>query len=325
MAYSAEILARATARLAQARQEQQDSYEAHLREAYERFPRIQEIDRELRATVAQAAAAAFRKGQDPAAAIATLRDRSLALQQEREWILEASDLDPDFLDDSPICARCGGSGYIGSQMCDCLRELCRAEQKKELSSLIGSGKERFSAFRLDLYPVRPDASGISPRELMADTLERCRQYASTFSVRSPSLLFTGNPGLGKTFLSACIARAVAEKGFSVVYDTVVQVLGDYEAVKFGSGESRDSLRKYTECDLLILDDLGTEMLTQFSVSALYTVLNTRIVAGLPTVVSTNLSPNGIRERYSPQITSRLLGVFELISFLGDDIRLRGKL
>lgn len=328
MAYSEEILSKARARLEQARQEQQESYQAHLQEAYTRYPRLKEIDHELRGTMAQVVAAAFRAGQDPTAAIASIKEKNLALQQEREWILEASDLGADFLDDSPVCTKCGGTGYIGSTMCDCLRALCRSEQKKALSSLIGTGKERFSAFRLDYYPDRTDpAIGISPRDLMTTNFHHCKNYAATFSEQSGSLLFTGNTGLGKTFLSGCIARAVAEKGFSVIYDTAIQIISDYEAVRFGdnSEESRRTLDKYTACDLLIMDDLGTEMVTQFTLSALYQVINTRLIHGKQTIISTNLTPHGIRSRYTPQISSRLLGDFELITFLGEDIRLRGKL
>lgn len=327
MAYSEEVLRRARARLDASRQEKQETYEAHLQEAYARYPRLLEIDKELRGTMAQVVAAAFRKGEDPTAAIASVRERNLALQREREWILDASELDPDFLDNTPICEACGGTGYVGASMCECLRELCRSEQKKEISSLIGTGKERFSAFRLDYYSDRVDpAIGASPRQMMEDTLKDCRAYANSFSTQSPSLLFTGNTGLGKTFLSGCIARTVADRGYSVVYDTAIQMIADYEADKFGESteESRRNLARYTSCDLLIIDDLGTEMVTQFSLSALYNVLNTRLIKGLPTIVSTNLDPEGLRSRYTPQIRSRLLGAFELIPFFGEDIRLRGK-
>ena len=327
MAHSEEVLRRARARLEASRQEKQETYEAHLQEAYARYPRLREIDRELRGTVAQVVAVAFRKGEDPTAAITAVKERNLALQREREWILDASELDPDFLDNTPICEACGGTGYVGANMCECLRELCRSEQKKEISSLIGTGKERFSAFRLDYYSDRYDPSiGASPRQLMERGLQICKAYAFGFTQQSPSLLFSGSTGLGKTFLSGCIARTVADRGFSVVYDTVIQMLSDYESDKFGESteESRRNLSRYTSCDLLIIDDLGTEMVTQFSVSALYNVLNTRLIKGLPTIVSTNLDSEGIRSRYSPQIASRLLGSFELIPFFGEDIRLRGK-
>ena len=327
MAYSEAVLQRAQARLAQARQQHDEETRSRIEAIYAQQPRLRQIDQTLRQTAARIMAVSFRRGEDPAAAMAELKKENLALQQERDWLLESNDIDPDDLSPAPLCPRCGGTGYVGAVMCDCLRELCRSEQKKELSSLIGSGKERFAAFRLDYYSDKPDPNwGVSPRALMTRTLEQCRSYAANFSLQSPSLLFSGNPGLGKTFLSGCIARAVADRGFSVVYDTAIHIISDYEAVKFRetSEESRDALRRYTACDLLIIDDLGTELVTQFTLSVLYQVLNSRIIENLPTIVSTNLDSTGIRSRYTPQIASRLLGTFDLVRFLGDDIRLRGK-
>ena len=154
---------------------------------------------------------------------------------------------------------------------------------------------------------------------MERTFRRCRRYAREFGAGAPSLLFTGGPGLGKTFLSACIARAVADNGFSVVYDTAGKLFSDFEAVKFG-GNQQDLTRKYLQCDLLIIDDLGTEMTTQFTQSVLYRVLNDRLLENRPVIVSTNLSDQALRQRYSAPIASRLLGAFEVCLFLGQDIR-----
>ena len=270
--------------------------------------------------MAQVMAATFRNGEDPTAALAEIRQKNLALQREREWLLEAADLDEAALEPPPFCPHCGGSGYVGAVMCECLQELCRQEQKKELSSLL-SGKENFDGFRLDYYPTEPDPSlGVSPRQLMERTFRRCKRYAREFRLGAPSLLFSGGPGLGKTFLSACIARAVADSGFSVVYDTAGQLFDDFEAVKFG-GDQRDLTQKYLNCDLLIVDDLGTEMTTQFTQSVLYRVINDRLLQNRPMIVSTNLSDSALRQRYSPAIASRLLGAFEICLFLGQDIRL----
>ena len=262
---------------------------------------------------------AFRKGCDTVAAMDAIKHENLALQREREWILEANDLDESALEPSVICPKCGGSGYIGAVMCECLQELCRQEQKKELSSLLG-GKETFEGFRLDLYSTEPDpAFGVSPRQLMQITFNHCRRYAREFSRKSPSLLFTGAPGLGKTFLSACIARTVADNGYSVVYDTAGKLFSDFEAVKFG-GNQRDVTEKYLACDLLIIDDLGTELTTQFTQSVLYQVINTRLMEDKPVIVSTNLNDEGLRQRYAPAIASRLLGAYQTCRFLGQDIR-----
>ena len=246
------------------------------------------------------------------------RLENLALQAERARLVQLH-FEEGFLDESPICDKCGGTGYVGSSMCECLRELCRQEQKKEVSILSGN-RDSFNQFRLDYYPTEPDpVLGVSPRQLMQNTYTRCRQYAREFSLKSPSLLFSGGPGLGKTFLSACIARTVADNGFSVVYDTAGKLFSDFEAVKFGSGTG-DLTKKYLSCDLLIIDDLGTEMTTQFTQSVLYQVVNTRLMDGKPVIISTNLDDKGLRQRYAAPIASRLLGAYETCMFLGRDIR-----
>ncbi len=323
MAYSPAVVQRARARLAQAKAAHEAETAARLEAAYEKFPELAQIDRQLRATMAQVVAASFRKGEDPAQAIADIRAKNLELQRRREWIL--ADYDESLLEDTPVCAQCGGTGYVGAQMCECLRELCRQEQKKELTTLLGTGRERFEQFRLDYYPDTPDPNyGISPRQTMRLVLQKCQRYAREFTPNASSLLFTGGTGLGKTFLSGCIARAVADGGYSVVYDTAIHLLADYEAAKFGENteENRGRTGKYTACDLLIIDDLGTEMVTQFTVSALYSVINDRMMAHKPVILSTNLSPEELRTRYSAQIASRILGTYQVLQFLGNDIRMK---
>ena len=167
MAYSEQVLHRARARLEQAKAEREQENAAHRADAYARYPRLAEIDNELRRTMAELMAAALQRGEDPSQAVAAVREKNLALQRERSWILEAGDFDDGYLDDTPVCAKCGGRGYVGAQMCSCLRELCRQEQKKELTSLLGSGRETFENFRLDLYPAEYSESvRTSPRALM---------------------------------------------------------------------------------------------------------------------------------------------------------------
>lgn len=321
MGYSEQVLRRARERLEQAKQERERENEAHRREAYARYPRLQEIDRELQMTMAQLMAATLRRGEDPTEAIGQIREKNLALQREREWILEAGDFEDGYLDDAPICAKCGGTGYEGNQMCSCLRELCRQEQKKELTSLLGSGRESFESFRLDVYSDLYDEKlGVSPRKLMQSNFNICRRYAQNFTPQAGNLLFSGATGLGKTFLSACIARQVADRGYSVVYETAIRLFSDFESEKFGGEEQRGLSRKYLACDLLIIDDLGTEMTTQFTISALYNVVNTRMMENRATIISTNLAPETLEGRYSPQIASRVLGTYRLLKFAGSDIR-----
>ena len=320
MAYSAEVVRRARARLAQAKEDRESENRQHLAQAYAQVPRIKEIDLLLRRTMAQAAQAAFLQGSDGRELMEKVRQQNLGLQQERAR-LAAENFEEGFLDDSPICSVCGGSGYVGTTMCECLRELCRQEQKKEVSILSGS-KETFNQFRLDYYPDRVDPKyGASPRTIMERNFQNCRRYALTFTPHAGSLLFVGGTGLGKTFLSACIARAVADRGYSVVYESAAHLFGKLEQAKFSpSEENRREAARFTECDLLIVDDLGTEMPGQFVTAALYTLLNDRILGNLPMVISTNLNVEEISRRYSPQIASRLHGSFQRLTFVGEDIR-----
>ena len=320
MAYSLEVVKRARARLAQAKEDRESENRQHLAEAYRKVPRIREIDMELRRTMAQAAQAAFQQGSDGREMMEKVRLANLELQQERA-ILAMEHFEEGYLDESPICDSCGGSGYIGSTMCECLQELCRQEQKKEVSILSGS-KDAFNQFRLDYYPDRVDPQiGFSPRAIMERNFKICRTYALTFAPSSGNLLFVGGTGLGKTFLSACIARAVADRGCSVVYESAGHLFGKLEQAKFSpSEETRREAAKFTDCDLLIIDDLGTEMPGQFTTAALYSLVNDRLLMGKPMVISTNLNVDEMARRYSPQIASRLHGSFQRLTFVGEDIR-----
>ena len=322
MAYSAEVLSRARARLAMAKEDRESENREHLQQAYAQVPRLKEIDRLLRATMAQAAQAAFTQGGDPAELLEQARRENLLLQQERAE-LEALYFEEGFLDDSPICDRCGGSGYVGSAMCECLRELCRQEQKKELTFL-NVGRESFDQFRLDYYPDREDPKfGVNIRTIMEKTYQTCHRYAQNFSERSNNLLFSGDTGLGKTFLSACIARTVADNGYSVMYESAGHLFANLERAKFsGDEQARKESDRYFVCDLLIVDDLGTEMPGQFTTAALYGLINDRLLAGKPTIISTNLTIEEFERRYSRQIASRLRGSYVRVPFLGEDIRVQ---
>ena len=323
MAYSEAVLQRAQTRLEQARQQHDEETRSRIAAIFAQQPRLKEIDTKLRQTAARVMAVSFRRGEDPSQAMESLRKENLALQQEREWILESNDIDPDDLDDAPICPNCGGRGYVGAVMCDCLRELCRQEQKKELSQLIGSGKESFERFRLDVYPAEYDPKlGSAPRTVMQYIYNNALHYARTFTPESGSILMIGATGLGKTYLSACIARVVADRGYSVVYDTAIRVFSDFETAKFGKAPDSAALTdKYLKCDLLIMDDLGTEMTTQLTVSTLYQLVNTRLMASKPTIISTNLPAASLKERYSAPIASRLLGTYTCYGFVGSDVRM----
>ena len=319
MGYSIEVVRRARERLAQARSERERENREHLRLAYEQQPRLQEIDRQLRMTMAKAAMAAF-AGGDAERLMAEAKQQNQSLQRERRQIVEGC-FEEGFLDETPICTICSGTGYVGSTMCDCLAELCRQEQKKELTFL-SAGRESFDQFRLDYYSDKPTPAGYVPRVIMEKTYQTCRRYAFGFHEKAGNLLFSGNTGLGKTFLSACIARTVADQGYSVVYESAGKLFQTLEKARFeANDENRRAAAKYAECDLLIVDDLGTELPGQFVTAALYSLINDRLLTGKPTIISTNLNSDEIARRYNPQIASRLRGSYKRVAFVGDDIRL----
>ena len=320
MAYSSEVVRRARARLAEAKQDRERENREHLRIAYEQVPRLKEIDRLLQRTMAKAAMSVF-AGGDAKTLMEQAKEENQALQREREWILDTN-FEEGFLDETPICPICSGTGYVGSNMCECLQELCRQEQKKELTFL-SAGRESFDQFRLDYYSDRVDMKiGVSPRMIMEKSFQTCKRYAYNFNMKAGNLLFSGNTGLGKTFLSACIARTVADSGYSVVYESAGHLFQTMERARFESSEeNRHAAAKYNDCDLLIVDDLGTELPGQFVTAALYALVNDRLLEGKPTIISTNLTEEDLVRRYSPQIASRLRGSYRRVAFVGEDIRL----
>ena len=322
MGYSAQVIARARQKLAQQKADKESQNRQALQRAYEAVPRLRRIDIQLRSTMAQAAQAVFADGGDIRAAMDAVKQKNMELQREREELLRAN-FAPGYLDETPICANCGGSGYIGSSMCACLKQLCLQEQQQELLHLTG-GREHFGAFRLDYYPEKVDSTyGASPRMIMERNLQYCKRYAEQFVPGLGNLMFVGGTGLGKTFLSACIANAVAEKGFSVAYESAPRLFAKLEKNRFNPDEqSAQDAAKFASCDLLIIDDLGTEMPGGFVTAALYSLLNERLLENKCMIISTNLTAEEIENRYSPQIASRLCGSFKGLTFVGEDIRIK---
>ena len=320
MAYSNEVVRKARAELASRKADHESRTLARLHEAYAKVPRIREIDILLRKSMAVAMQTVFQTGSDAEAAMEEVKKANLALQAEKKALIEAN-FGSGYLDENPICPKCGGSGYVGSYMCSCLQELCRQQQEKEVALLANDG-QHFGAFRLDYYSDRPDPkTGISPRAIMARSYDICRDYGENFTLASGNLLFNGGTGLGKTFLSACIAREVAAKGYSVAYETASHLFSKMEKNRFHPDEeTAENVKRLNECDLLIIDDLGTELPGQFVTAALYTLVNDRLLAGKPMVISTNLTIDEVGQRYSPQIRSRFQGSFQLLPFVGQDIR-----
>ena len=325
MAYDGRLL-----RLAQERYEaDRSAREADLAEQreqlYARRPRLREIQDQLRRTASRVMAAALRRGEDPLPEIQRLREENLSLQAERQMLLAELGLPDNALEDTPLCPFCNDTGYRGGEMCRCLKTYYVEEQRKELSKLLDLGSQSFDTFDTDWYSdQRAPGKTKSAQEHMEWVYDTCVEYAHNFGKKPANLLLFGRPGLGKTHLSAAIAREVSGKGFSVVYDTAGHIFERFEAQKFGRDEAERDVERVLNCDLLILDDLGTEMVTTFVQSALYQIINGRLLEKKSTIVSTNLMPEAIAQRYSGQIASRIEGEYQLLPFVGEDIRVLKK-
>ena len=323
MAYDGKVMRRALARFDEDKQRRAAEFADRQQRLFARAPRLRQIDEELRGTMSGVIAAALRQGEDPLPAIRRAQDENLELQRQRAELLVSLGYPMDYWEEKPACAVCGDTGYVGQKVCTCLQKYYKEEQIKELSRMLDLGSQRFENFSFTCYSDAIDRRmGVSPRAQMEENFDVCQDYAHQFGHRTESLLLFGDPGLGKTYLSACMARVVSEGGFSVVYDTAAHVFARMEAEKFRrDGEDAESdVRRYENCDLLILDDLGTEMTTSFVQSALYQLLNGRLLSGKKTVINTNLTPGELGVRYGAAIQSRVEGEYRILPFFGEDIR-----
>ncbi len=325
MALDGKLLANARHKLEDIRHHNEETQAARQREIYARLPAVRSIDLRLQNQMRELAGIALRRDPEAKAALKALEQENLTLQSRRAELLTAAGYPADYTDDIYTCPDCMDKGYyMDGRMCACLKRLYNAEVTRDLSGLL-KGDEQFGGFNLNYYSPHPDKNGVVPRAVMETVLEVCKNYAHKFSKTSINLVFTGAPGLGKTFLSACIARTVSQKGYSVAYESTAIALAAFEKEKF-SRDAEDAaaaaakVRRYLDCDLLILDDLGTEMNTTFTQSALYTIINQRLNEGKQTLISTNLDEAALTAQYSPQIVSRLLGQFHWLHFVGTDIR-----
>lgn len=252
--------------------------------------------------------------------ISPIRARNQELCTRRREIIKALGYPEDYTDVHYTCPECSDTGFIGGErMCHCFREaLIKATIA---SSGIGRlmEKQSFENFNLDVYKENPESY-----ERMKQILENAKEYVSNFSKQRGNLLLIGKTGTGKTHISTSIAKEIISQGYDVIYDSTQNIVSDFETDKFRSGyrESAPKSEKYLECDLLIIDDLGTEFSSQFTVSCLYNLINTRQNRGLATVISTNLTPKELASTYEDRIYSRIVGSdYRVLPFMGKDIRI----
>lgn len=281
-------------------------------------PRAREIDRLLTHTGVEAAKAVL-SGGNVRQALESLRLENRKLQERRRALLAAHSMRPEDLEPAYTCRKCQDRGNIDGRMCSCMRELLRAEARRQLNTDTPLDLCSFETFDLSYYPDETDAQGVNPRLYMERQLTFCQNYAYSFARDADSLLMTGKTGLGKTHLSLAIARVVIDRGFGVVYSSAQNLLSRLADEHFGRA-SGDTMQSLTDCDLLILDDLGTEFRSQFSVAALYNIVNSRQLVKKPVIISTNLTIREMEDYYTERFSSRVIGGYRRVHFIGTDIR-----
>ena len=276
-------------------------------------PRLSEIEDTLKALGAKLAITAMSGDR---AAMEKISAISKKLNTEKEKILKKAGIP----ENTPDCANCGDTGYVGGKICECIKCEAAKIMAEELSREMPLGKCRFDNFDLKYYSDKIDSDGGNPRRRMTAILKMCKDYAENFTTENAeNLLFMGGVGLGKTHLTMAIVEEVIGKGYLPVYGSAENLFTTIENEKF-LHEGKGNYETILNCDLLVIDDLGAEMTTAFTKSVLYNLINTRILTKKPTIINTNLSMAEIQKKYDPRISSRLIGEYNWNKFLGEDIR-----
>lgn len=297
----------------------QEAADQRRAELHARHPDLGDLDRALGKTGAKIALAAIGTGEGWRERLQAVTEENLALQAKyRQRLLELG-YPEDYTMPQYECPKCKDSGFVDNKMCECLRRdlILAAFENSGLGALMRT--QSFESFDLGYYSKEN-----GDRERMQRNLELLQAYATQFTMDSPNLVLCGATGLGKTHLSTAVARKVIENGYDVFYTTAIGMLSDFEHMRFGQGAERPTAdpARYTDCDLLILDDLGTEVVNQFTNACIYNVINNRINLRRPTIISTNLTGKELQARYTDRITSRILGEFKPLLFVGTDVRLK---
>ncbi len=293
-----------------------DELQAELEASY---PRLAVANANLR-SAGIAAALAGAKGEDTTEAKAAIATAKAAVDTALAELGRSTDaLLPKF-----TCNICNDTGLTDGKVCACIRTLMRSMRRKEIEATTALSITRFEDMKCSYYPNKRDAvTGLNLREYMKELLADLQEYALDFDLRSSNLLLFGNSGLGKTHAALAIAGIVLEKGYDVIYISSPDFFSKLESYHFNGDTAQEAafLRSVTNADLLILDDLGTELVSSFIISTFYTLLNNRTAAGTPTIFTSNIIDSALFEkRYTEKIASRLSGTCEPFQFIGDDIR-----
>lgn len=288
-------------------------------------PELKEVNRAI-ASAGLRAVKAIGMGENAESYINKLAEENLQNQKRRTEILRGLGLPSDALDIHYTCKKCKDTGTFDGRYCDCVKELMKQFQHETLCNCAPAKASTFANFTLDYYKGLIDIkTGVNAYERMSQILAYCKNYAADFDRSSPSIFMYGQTGLGKTHLSLAIANEVVAAGYEVIYSSAGALFPKIEKEHFGRLKGDDSPEEAVlNCDLLILDDLGSEFITTFTVSALYNIINSRMLTGLPTIINTNLeitdTRDEIAEKYNPRVCSRILGDYTPLEFLGCDVR-----
>ncbi|MBQ9850963.1 MAG: ATP-binding protein [Clostridia bacterium] len=320
MSYGKDTLLKATQIIEGRRSKAQRIQLAHHMEVTDKIPEITKYEAKL-AETGLAVVKAFGMGKDAQDYIRQLSEMNEALQKVIRTTLVENGYPENYLDTPYTCKKCEDTGFVGGYACECRIQILKDIAKDSLASVSPSANCTFSNFNLDFYPLPADnTTGVSPRKRMSEIFEYCKCYAEDFGTDSESLYLHGATGLGKTHLSLAIANTVAENGFRVIYDSAQNILSSLEREKFSHNNSGEREKEILDCDLLIIDDLGSEFSTQFTVAAVYNIINTRLNRSKPVIISTNLTKNELEAKYTQRVTSRIIGGYTSLLFLGKDIR-----
>ncbi len=320
MSYSSKTLAKATQILAERRAVAQNIRETRHTEISEKIPDIIKYEAQL-ANCGLSVIKALGMGNEAQKYIDELSKMNISIQNGIANLLEKNGYPRDYLDIPYSCKECEDTGFVNGFICKCRKTLLNKIAQNELSAVSPSENCRFDNFDLNYYPNNIDeVFGISPRKRMSEIFEYCKCYADDFDLNSSCLFFHGATGLGKTHLSLAIANTVSQKGFNVIYESAYNLFSSLEREKFGGTGAGKREKEILDCDLLIVDDLGSEFSTQFTVAALYNIINTRINTSKPVIISTNFSEREIEAKYTQRVTSRIIGNYVSILFIGKDIR-----
>lgn len=295
----------------------EESAELRKAEVYLAIPSLRALDKEIGGMGLAILKAAL--SGDPEASIESLRVKNASLRQARGALLKLNGFPEDYTEIKYECPLCGDTGFVDCKMCVCMKkELTRAAYETSgMAHLLET--QSFENFSLEYYTDTP-----ANHRHMQQLLNIMKLYAANFGENeNQNLVLFGGTGLGKTHLSTAVAREVIDKGYDVYYTGAVQMLADFEYQRFGNttaGDEANDTSRYFDCDLLIIDDLGTELSNQFTASVLYNVINTRLSRKQATIINSNLSQADFRKRYWDRITSRVFGEYLVLPFVGTDIR-----